>query len=41
MLKVPDSIVKATNDWTKSEAELTGFREKVAEQIIKLQNRLK
>ena len=41
ILKVPDNIVKAVNDWTKSESALQDFRNKVAEQIIKLQNRLK
>ena len=41
ILKVPDHIVKAVNDWTKSESALQDFRNKVAEQIIKLQKRLK
>ena len=41
MLKLPDHIVRTTNSWTKSEKELTRFRNQVAEMIVRLQQLVK
>jgi len=38
LLKIPDNIVKATNEWTHSDSELAEFRNEVAENIAKLKN---